>query len=75
MRKACGKIIMYYSKSYFKGAIDMEQKKTRAKGAGRKPLPPEDKAKVTSLRLTEAQYKKFIELGGIAWLRKQLDNP
>lgn len=54
----------------------MEQiKKTRAKGAGRKPLPPEDRAKVTSLRLTEAQNKRFIELGGVDWLRHQLDQP
>jgi len=52
----------------------MEQKKTRAKGAGRKPLPPEEKAKVISLRLTEAQHKRLIELGGITWLRSQLDN-
>ena len=52
----------------------MEQvKKTRAKGAGRKPLPPEDRAKVTSLRLTEAQLARFSELGGIDWLRHQLD--
>jgi hypothetical protein len=52
----------------------MEQpKKTRAKGAGRKPLPLEERAKVTSLRLTEAQHRRFIELGGIGWLREQLD--
>lgn len=52
----------------------MEQKKTRAKGAGRKPMPLEDRAKVVSLRLTEIQQKKFIELGGIVWLRQQIDN-
>ncbi len=52
----------------------MESKKTRAKGAGRKPLPPEDRAKVSSIRLTAAQYKKFTELGGVAWLRQLLDN-
>jgi hypothetical protein len=51
----------------------MEQKKTRAKGAGRKPLPPEDRAKVISCRLTEAQHKRFIELGGVTWLRQQID--
>lgn len=51
----------------------MEQKKTRAKGGGRKPLPPEERAKSTSLRLTAAQHKKFIELGGVMWLRQLLD--
>jgi hypothetical protein len=60
--------------NYFDRWSIMEQvKKTRAKGAGRKPLPPEDRAKVTSLRLTEAQLARFIELGGIDWLRHQLD--
>lgn len=52
----------------------MEQKKTRAKGAGRKPLPAEERAKVVSLRLTAVQHKRFIELGGIAWLRQQIDS-
>ncbi|POZ52976.1 hypothetical protein [Methylovulum psychrotolerans] len=51
----------------------MEPKKTRAKGAGRKPLQPEDRAKSMSIRLTAAQHKKFLELGGIAWLRGQID--
>jgi len=58
----------------FLGDKPMEQKKTRAKGAGRKPLSPENRAKSTSIRLTEAQHKKFIELGGVAWLRQQIDN-
>jgi hypothetical protein len=52
----------------------MEKKKTRAKGAGRKPIPPEDRAKNISLRLTEGQHKKFVALGGIKWLRQQIDN-
>jgi len=51
-----------------------EQKKTRAKGAGRKPLPVDERAKVVSLRLISAQHKRFIELGGVAWLRRQIDN-
>jgi len=48
-------------------------KKTRAKGAGRKPLPPEERGKVMSIRLTAAQRQRFIELGGVDWLRQQLD--
>jgi hypothetical protein len=51
-----------------------EQKKTRAKGAGRKPLPAEERAKVVSLRLTKAQHEIFIELGGVDWLRQQIDS-
>jgi hypothetical protein len=52
----------------------VEQKKTRAKGAGRKPMPPGDRAKNVSLRLTDEQHKKFNALGGIKWLRQQIDN-
>lgn len=48
-------------------------KKTRAKGAGRKPLPPEERGKVTSIRLTAVQRQRFIALGGVDWLRQQLD--
>lgn len=51
----------------------MEPKKTRAKGAGRKPLQAEDRAKNVSIRLTVAQHQKFLELGGIVWLRQQID--
>ncbi|GEM_PF-3501910 len=51
----------------------MEPKKTRAKGAGRKPLQPEDRAKSMSIRLTPAQHQKLLALGGIAWLREQID--
>ncbi|MBT9098761.1 hypothetical protein KFZ76_13710 [Methylovulum psychrotolerans] len=51
----------------------MEAKKTRAKGGGRKPLPIEDRAKNVSVRLTPAQYEKFLTLGGIAWLRHQIE--
>jgi len=72
-RSACGKVMMYYIKCFSQETPPMEQKKTRAKGAGRKPLPPEDRAKVISCRLTEAQHKRFIELGGVTWLRQQID--
>lgn len=51
----------------------MEAKKTRAKGGGRKPLPIEDRAKNVSIRLTPAQYQAFLALGGIDWLRHQID--
>lgn len=51
----------------------METKKTRAKGGGRKPLPIEERARNVSIRLTPAQYHKFFELGGIDWLRHQID--
>lgn len=51
----------------------METKKTRAKGAGRKPLQPEDRAKSMSIRLTPAQHQKFIALGGVVWLREQIE--
>ncbi|MEQ1636518.1 MAG: hypothetical protein ABL903_07490 [Methylococcales bacterium] len=51
----------------------METKKTRAKGAGRKPKAPEERAKNTAFRLTEAHYKKFMEIGGVKWLREYLD--
>lgn len=42
------------------------------RGQGRKPLPPEDRAVVHSLRLTAAQWAKFQALGGTAWLRAAL---
>ena len=44
----------------------------KREGAGRKPLPTEEKAVVRSLRLTAAQWAKFQTLGGVAWLRAAL---
>jgi hypothetical protein len=43
------------------------------RGQGRKPLPPEQKATVGSIRLTPAQWEKFAALGGVAWLRQKID--
>lgn len=43
------------------------------RGQGRKPLPPEDRTVVGSIRLTRAQWQKFAQLGGIAWLREKID--
>lgn len=51
----------------------MEPKKTRAKGAGRKPLQPEDRAKSMSIRLPPVQHQKLLALGGIVWLREQIE--
>ncbi|MDP2901643.1 MAG: hypothetical protein Q8N96_00840 [Methylovulum sp.] len=51
----------------------METKKTRAKGGVRKPLPIEERARNVFIRLTPAQYQKFFELGGIDWLRHQIN--
>ncbi len=39
------------------------------RGQGRKPLKPEDRATVGSVRLTAAEWAKFRLLGGVAWLR------
>lgn len=44
----------------------------KREGAGRKPLPPEEKSVVGSMRLTSAQWEKFKLLGGVAWLRAAL---
>lgn len=39
---------------------------------GRKGYEDEKKAKVRSFRLTDADYKIYIDLGGIEWLKKSL---
>lgn len=44
----------------------------KREGAGRKPLPLDEKTVVGSLRLTAAQWEKFKSLGGVAWLRAAL---
>ena len=44
----------------------------KREGAGRKPLLPDEKSTVGSLRLTAAQWEKFKSLGGVAWLRAAL---
>lgn len=43
------------------------------RGQGRKPLPPEARAVVGSIRLTREHWAKFAQLGGIAWLRAKLE--
>ena len=40
---------------------------------GRKKLPVENFAVVTSIRLTPAKKEKFKQLGGVKWLNKILD--
>lgn len=42
------------------------------RGQGRKPLPEDQRTKPYSVRLTDAEYAKFIALGGAAWLREKI---
>jgi hypothetical protein len=35
--------------------------------------PVDDPLIVSSMKLTRAQWDKFKEIGGVKWLRKQLD--
>ena len=42
-------------------------------GAGRKPTPEAEVMKVGTIRLLPAQWAKLARLGGVAWLRKQID--
>jgi len=39
---------------------------------GRKPLPPDEQTKPRSIRLTDAEYEKFLALGGAAWVRDKI---
>lgn len=39
---------------------------------GRKPMAPEDRGVVGSLRLTPAEWDRFRELGGVVWLRERI---
>lgn len=41
-------------------------------GSGRKPLAPGVLMVVCTVRLTPAQKRKFLKLGGAVWLREQL---
>jgi hypothetical protein len=43
------------------------------RGQGRKPLPPEEKVRVRTVRMTDEQWAKFSALGGAAWLRERID--
>jgi len=40
---------------------------------GRPPIPEEDRAKVSSIRLTPARWAKFHLLGGARWLSERID--
>jgi hypothetical protein len=52
----------------------MEPKRPpNARGQGRPPIAPEDRARVGSIRLTAAQWAKLHALGGAAWLREKID--
>ena len=42
-------------------------------GAGRKPSPEAEVMRVGTIRLLPAQWTKLARLGGVAWLRKQID--
>jgi hypothetical protein len=42
------------------------------RGQGRKPLPPEERLIVKSLRLTQGQWDKLARLGGVEWLRERI---
>lgn len=43
------------------------------RGQGRKSLEPDAKLVQRSVGLTRAQWDRFYEKGGAAWLRKLLD--
>lgn len=44
------------------------------RNAGRKTLPDELRAKMRSIKLTDADWVKFKSLGSAAWLREILKN-
>lgn len=45
----------------------------RREGSGRKPISDTGKAmKLRSIRMADADWSKFLALGGAAWLRKRL---
>lgn len=43
------------------------------RGQGRKPLPPELKTKLRSVRLTPVHWSIYDALGGAQWMRETLD--
>ncbi len=43
------------------------------RGQGRKPLPAGEKLEVGAVRLSPAQWLKFGQLGGAAWLRDRIN--
>lgn len=49
---------------------DKKQQGGAREGAGRPPL--EVKAQNRTIRLTDAEYLKFKQLGGASWIKKQL---
>lgn len=42
------------------------------RGQGRKPVDPELRLVIGSIRLTAADWVKLEQLGGVAWLRQKL---
>ena len=46
---------------------------TTKRKAGRPTVPPEDKAKMRSFRLTDRHFEKLKTLGGMQWLRNMLN--
>lgn len=48
-------------------------KKTEKRPPGRPEVAPEDRLKVGSIRLTQAQWDKLALLGGAEWLRRQIE--
>jgi hypothetical protein len=42
-------------------------------GAGRPVRPPAPQAKPIAIRLTAAHRARFVELGGVRWLRRMID--
>ena len=44
------------------------------RGQGRKPIAPEERAIVKSLRLKPAHWAMYDELGGVDWLRPALES-
>lgn len=52
----------------------MNKRPPNDRGQGRKPLPVQERAVVKSIRLTPAQWARFRELGGGAWLRTLINH-
>ena len=43
------------------------------RGQGRKPLPPDERLIVRSIRLKAGQWEKLARLGGVEWVRAKID--
>lgn len=40
---------------------------------GRPPVPEAERLRIGTIRLTQAQWDKLAELGGVDWLRKRIN--